>query len=119
MASSDVTAKVAKLELIIEDDELLSSFCARWESPRGYIAIARATPERELYCELNGQQNGFRSKTIAYALDGKALRFSVADDESFLRDRKVKAVELELPRGSRLARVKACLDAVFAAPPSG
>lgn len=111
-----MTVQPDKLELIVEDDELLNSFYAKWASPRGYLAVARSTPEPEVYCELNGQENGFRSKTLTYAIDGRTLRFKLASGESFLRGAGLHAMALELPRNANLAKVRRCLAAVLAVP---
>jgi hypothetical protein len=73
-----------RAEVIIEDDEDLSSLCFwRSQEPGAYFCICAEVESHEIYCEFCEQINGFVSKTISYQRDGDRFIFRLSSGETF------------------------------------
>ncbi|NOU26801.1 MAG: hypothetical protein HOO96_02750 [Polyangiaceae bacterium] len=114
MMRASVMLRASKVDLIIDDDEGLTSFYASSARPRGHLALTRSGADGHLHCELDDQGNGFRSRTLTYRLDQRTVVFTVRAPEGFDRARLVREVEVLLPPRANLEKVRACLLALFA-----
>lgn len=105
--------EATRVELIVDDDEGFHSFHAVATRPRRFLSLARSSEEPEVYCELNDQSQGFRSRTVSYELRFPIVTFTVEAPESFELGHATRRVDVRLPPTTSAAEVATCLRAVF------
>src|SRR6266704_3251973 len=111
-----------KVEVIIEDDEALSSLCLWWsKKPGSFFVISAEIDSSEIECEFCDQINGFVSKTISYQFEGNYLAFRLSNKETFdkahivgqkgelLQEIRIDIHNLDVPS----EEIKACLASIF------
>lgn len=108
-----LSIEATRVELIVDDDEGFHSFHAVSTKPRGFLSLARSSEEPGIYCELNDQSQGFRSRTVSYELRAQLVIITVTAPESFESRRSTQRIEVRLPPGTSAAEVVTCLRAVF------
>ena len=100
------------VQVIIDDEEGLSSLCFRWGDIGGYLCIARDPDEEGVYCEYCDQSNGFYSKTICLGLFGDYIEFKLGGDESFSQTERIPVLVVRMKIQDE--EVKKCIELLFA-----
>ncbi len=91
------------------DDEGLSAFSACSRQAATSVAVAWAVDEREVYFELDGQANGFRTAKFSALLQKRTVTLTA------LRRRSTRPIEVTvmLPAAVDARRVRACLQSIL------
>src|SRR5215475_13758556 len=107
-----VTGK--NIETIVDDGEGLSSFYVAWLDAGGYFAVDIENGDNTIFCEFNDQSNGFYSKTVKYAMNGRRIKFWVSVDEYFDRKNRINEIDIVIPdKEFDIKEISSCLEFIF------
>ena len=98
---NSIQAVAQLIEVIIDDEDGLSSFFVKWgvSGVSGqYISIAREDGNENVYCELFDQVNGseFNPSLLRFYYSNKTLVFEVAPPETFVKGLEKRSIEIDL-----------------------
>jgi hypothetical protein len=99
-------------QVILDDEEGLTSLCVRWGDVGGYLCIARDQDEEGLYCEYCDQSNGFYPKTICSRWFGDHIEFKLGGDESFSQTERIQTLIIRMEIQGE--EVRQCIELLFA-----
>jgi hypothetical protein len=103
--------KAHEIEVIIDDDEELTSLFVSSLDPTLYFCVARDPDRPALYCEYIDQSNGFYSKILSSRWDEGCVEFQLKDDESFSISENLKKIRIFITEQQE--EVKNCLNHLF------
>jgi hypothetical protein len=101
-----------KIDIIVDDDEGLTSFFAKWSEIGDYFCVASDPKECDLYCEFCDQSNGFYSKTLSYSFDEKYLSFYLKDEEYFSAIDRIQKITISIP-DNKIKDTLSCMSILF------
>jgi hypothetical protein len=101
-----------EVDIIVDDDEGLTSFFAEWSDIGGYFCITNDPEECDLYCEFCDQSNGFYSKTLLYSFNEKNITFYLKGEEYFSVIDKIKKITISIP-DDKIKDTLSCMNILF------